>query len=150
MERSVASDAVAMQSTVRPARLRAPLFEASWVDAEGVVRGCPPTSVSVRSAKTGALWSARALAGRGRDGNPLTSRRRRDLHPPGVSVQVRLWCTDRPLLERSWSASGAVVERVRRSAADDAWIHRATCVFAAVMLRIGLAETDTVERSAPR
>jgi hypothetical protein len=55
----VGSDAVAVQSTVRPACLRRPLLEGQRVDADGVVRRCPPTSVNVVEHESGSLWRPR-------------------------------------------------------------------------------------------
>jgi hypothetical protein len=57
-----ARDAVSVQSALRPARLRGLQFAASRVDADGVVRWCPPTSVDVASTKNGSFWL---------DGSPL-------------------------------------------------------------------------------
>jgi hypothetical protein len=49
----VGSDAVSVESTVRPARSRTPLFRAGRVDPERVVRGCPPTSAKVVEHESG-------------------------------------------------------------------------------------------------
>jgi hypothetical protein len=62
----------------------------------------------------------------------------------GTRFTLRLWCADGALVERSWRTDRAV----RRSAADDGSIHRATSIFAGVIVPSGLAETDIVERAA--
>jgi hypothetical protein len=59
MVHDVASDAVSVQLTVRPARLRRPLLEGQRVDADRVVRRCPPTSAEVVERESGSLWLVR-------------------------------------------------------------------------------------------
>jgi hypothetical protein len=120
------------------------------------VRQRPSVSGARKLVRYGALgapsWSANAQ-GWEPTGDASTTRP----PPPGGSERgSRFKCGCAPM-DRSWSACGVLVERlwcadgaVRRSTADDACIHRATRVFAALMLAIGLAETEIVERSARR
>jgi hypothetical protein len=79
------------------------------------VRRCPPTSVGVDEHSNGSLWLDVIHAPMGihrhraeLDGNPSTSRSRRDLDPPGDTAVARVavrFARSRPATRRRWLGS---------------------------------------------
>ena len=131
-------DDVAARSTVRPARLRTVL-------RSGCTHQCPPLSAKVRTRRDheiGSLWPAAHVPPVARweptgDASTTTTR------PPGGERTGPGRGSVRSRVRRFWCAC----DSVRRSIAHAAYIHRATCAFAGVMLCVGLAETDLAHRS---